>query len=54
MKTATWTQSNGRQLMVFVYPEKKSPQREPGYVVVSKQPDSRYVFSVKETELAYN
>lgn len=58
IQTAFWTpsaylkQRGAKDQMLFVYPDRQSFQRDSGYVVVSKQYNSRHVFSVRFSELS--
>lgn len=58
IQTAFWTpnasakQRGAKDQVLFVYPDRQSFQRDSGYVVVSKQYNSRHVFSVLFSELS--
>jgi hypothetical protein len=58
IQIATWTPSESAKKLgaikqvLFVYPDRKSTQRDSSYVVVSKQHNSRHVFSVPLSELS--
>jgi len=58
IQTAFWTPSASRKQLgaeeqvLFVYPDRKSFQRDSCYVVVSKQYNSPYTFSVPFSELS--
>jgi len=58
IQQAFWTPSeSSKQLgakdqILFIYPDRKSNQKDSSYVVVSKQYNSRFVFSVHFSELS--
>ena len=58
IQTAFWTpsaylkQRGAKDQVLFVYPDRQSFQKDSSYVVVSKQYNSRHVFSVRFSELS--
>jgi hypothetical protein len=58
IQQALWTpsesakQRGAKEQLLFVYPDRQSFQRDSSYVVVSKQYNSRHVFSVPFSELS--
>lgn len=58
IQTAFWTpnesakQRGAKEQVLFVYPDRQSFQRDSGFVVVSKQYNSRHTFAVLFSELS--
>jgi hypothetical protein len=58
IQQALWTPTGeainrgAKPQVLFVYPDRKSNQRDSSYVVVSKQYNSRYTFSIPFAELS--